>query len=120
MKRQPLTQIEINREITIPFEYMHPHYGRAEFMVCLKFQKGMVSQYWVDPIQTSLDTIWHMRTCYTDFVIDSYHNLEYPKVWLTKWCNEHKTQALLVYAPEHSRYLRLSNHGMTFLKSLLD
>ena len=114
--------IEVDNEIFVPFEWRDTtpgggNLGRVGFQVCLKFRCGKVSEFWVYPKQTRLETYWHVTNCDTSFSISAFQGLENPKVWLINWCAEHKTQTLNIYAPTESKFVWLNNYGITFLRT---
>ena len=100
--------------ITIPFQWRHPDLGRAEFSVCVKFKGKLVVEYWVDPIQTELETIWHWRGVTDSLSIESSSGLAPPRVWLVAWCPIHKCPSFKVYCPDKSSQLQLNNYGLCF------
>ena len=109
--------IEIKNELWIPFEWKDKELGRAEFIICIKFKRGKISEFWVDPTQTRLTECWHFSSndyYIHDFGISSYENLEESRVWLVHWCNDHKTFAFRVYSPPHAKYLCINNYGISF------
>ena len=95
--------------------------GRAEFLVCLKWKKGKIVEFWVDPVQTRLYYKWHFigGNEYGDFSVDSYEQLDAPRVWFFTFCKQHKTQAFRVYAPNDAKFLEISESGLNFWKSNL-
>lgn len=111
--------IEVENEIWVPFQWRHDQYGRAEFHVCVKWKRGKVSEFWVYPVQTEMDTYWHMAPGDYSFFVTSYEGLAEPKVWRMIWCREHKAPSLHIYSPTYARYLQINRDGLSFFKNNL-
>ncbi len=114
--------VEIENRIVIPFDWRDPtpggkSLGRAEFMVCMKFKRGKVSEFWVDPIQTHIEEMWHYVGGDIYFALSAYQNLEDPKAWMIRYCKEHKCTSINVYAPSYAQFLEIDYHGLSFWKS---
>lgn len=121
MKAPQREEVDI-RDIWIPFYWRDPDrtgksLGRAEFLVCVRFKRGHLSEYWVDPIQTHLTQTWHWRGEHDDFSVSSYEGLERPGAWLFKWCHHHKTHGFFVYSPPEAHFLHLNYHGLEFWRT---
>ena len=119
--------VEISRPTAIPFDWKDPlpggqNLGRAEFMVCLKWRRGKLAEYWVDPVQTRLPHGWHFTigpSDRRDFYISAYEGLTpLPGAWLHFWCREHKTTSFRVYAPPGAKYLVLQWGGLEFWRTV--
>ena len=114
--------IELTEPIFIPFAWRDPtpggqNLGRAEFQVCLKFKRGKVSEFWVYPRQTRLETYWHFSYGDIDFAISSYQRLDSVGAWLVLYCKEHKCPSICVYAPNDAAFLEISYHGLAFWRT---
>jgi len=115
--------IEIENSIIIPFDWKDPtpggqNLGVAEFVVCLKFRRGKISEFWVDPVQTRLEVIWHYThgTSSGDFAISAYEGLQEKGAWFIGFCKTHKCPMIRVYAPNNARYLEINNYGLSFFR----
>ncbi len=111
--------IEIKGEIFIPFEWIDKtpggsNLGRAEFMICIKFRRKQVSEFWVYPKQQRREDCWHYSGGERCFDISSYEKLKREGAWLISFCPEHKTQSISVYAPDGAKFLRITSHGIAF------
>jgi hypothetical protein len=121
--KNELECIEVKDHITIPFLWLDPtpggsNLGRAEFEVCIKYKRGRVGEYWVYPAQQrDQKHFWHYAGGDVDFCVSSYERLEEPKAWLFYWCKTHKAQAMRIYAPPNSKFLRLDYHGVSFCRT---
>lgn len=115
-------QVEVKDRIVIPFEWRDPtpgggNLGRAEFHVCLKFKRGKVSEFWVYPVQTRLETCWHYIGESPDFTISAYEGLVSEGAWLSFYCSEHKSTSFSVYSPTGAKFLEISSSGLSFWKN---
>ncbi len=113
--------VDVDDEITIPFDWRDPtpggqNLGRAEFVCCIRWKRGKVSEFWVYPVQSRLDTVWHMTRGneYGNWHIGSYEKLEAAHAWLVTWCKEHKCQSISIYAPTGAKYLTINPGGIEF------
>jgi hypothetical protein len=114
--------VEIENSIVIPFDWRDPNPGRknfgwAEFSVCMKFKRGKVSEFWVDPIQTHLEEMWHYAGGDIYFHISAYEGLQSQGAWRIEYCKTHKCTSISVYAPKDARFLEIDYHGLSFWKS---
>jgi hypothetical protein len=96
----------------IPFQWMHKSYGRAEFQICVQWKRRRVEDLWIYPKQQERvpDEYWHAKINgrSNSVALTGYDGLDYPNVWYTFWCKEHKCQALELYVPSESRVLWIS------------
>jgi hypothetical protein len=118
MKRE-WKQVEVTGENFIPFEWKDrtpggKNLGRAEFQVCINWRRGEIAEFWVYPVQTRLDTAWHYTGGSTYFSVNAYEGLKSEGAWMVHWCNEHKCQALKIYAPSQARFLQINHSGISF------
>lgn len=96
---------------SIPFVAMTKKYGRAEFCFCPIYKRGVLKQIHITPIQQP-----HAKCNYLidDVHSDSFqingrtYDSVYPKIWLSFWCKEHKTQSFRCYVDENSKSFSVS------------
>jgi hypothetical protein len=119
-------QVEVESKLVVPFKYIDDtpggrNLGRAEFQVCLHYFRGKLRDYYVYPCQQhDADTFWHYVgniSEWSGFGFSAYEGLDDAKVWKVDWCEEHKGPTLLVYVPDHARFLRLDEYGVSFLRT---
>jgi hypothetical protein len=113
--------VEVLNRLYVPFDWKDSipggqNLGRAEFQVCIKFLRKKVSEFWVYPVQSRLETYWHYLGGDVDFSIQSYEGLNQPNVWLASYCTEHKTTMLHIYSPNNAKFLGMDYHGISFWK----
>jgi hypothetical protein len=114
--------VEIKEKLFIPFDWIDPtpggrRLGRAEFAVCLKFLRGRISEFWVDPVQTHIDALWHYSGGNVDFTIQAYEKLESEGIWLVSYCKFHKATFFRLYAPRNAKFLLIDHNGISFYKT---
>jgi hypothetical protein len=80
----------------------------------LKFKRGKVSEFWVYPTQTHLETCWHYSGGDIYFAISAYEGLKSGGAWIVRWCKEHKCQSINVYSPTNAKYLEIDGSGLSF------
>jgi len=121
-KKREWKQIEIDESTFIPFDWKDStpggeNLGRAEFQVCIKFNDNRVSEFWVYPVQTHLNTCWHYSGDVPDFGIFALEGLEQPWVWLVGHCDIHNTPFIRIYSPTNARYIEISQGGLNFWRN---
>lgn len=114
--------VEIDGKAFVPFLWRDPtpggqNLGRAEFQVCLKFKRGKISEFWVYPVQTRMETCWHYSGGDVDFTISAYEGLKSEGSWMMGWCKEHKCTTFSVYAPTDAKFIEINYHGLSFWRS---
>jgi hypothetical protein len=88
------------------FDWKHPNYGRAEFVICPQFKYGRIKRVYLTTKQQEPHRGWVFPEINSDsYSISSWVGLEKPKVWLTFWCKEHKTPTTYFYVPPNSEFL---------------
>lgn len=102
------TIIELGDEddIVIPYQAMHPRYGRAEFTICPVWKRGKIVEAWVYRRQQDLHEAFHFKVFgSTALVFSGRHEAH---VWRQFWCQEHKTQSTEFYVPDGTTSLHVS------------
>ena len=115
-------EIEVKDRVIVPFDWKDrtlggSNLGRAEFSICTKFRRGMLSEFWIYPAQLRMDTYWHWVGEYDDFTINSYEDLPMAGAWYFGYCKDHKTTVFHVYAPTGAKYFEISYRGLSFWKT---
>ncbi len=88
------------------FKNSHPNYGRAEFAICPQFKYGRIKRVYLTTRQQEPQRGWVFPEVNSDcYSISSWVGLDEPRVWLTNWCKEHKTQMTSFYVPDNSEFL---------------
>ncbi|TXH48150.1 MAG: hypothetical protein E6Q97_25440 [Desulfurellales bacterium] len=114
--------VEIKNQLFIPFEWRDltpggSNLGRCEFIVCPKFKRREICEFWVDPVQSRMGVIWHFCEGDINFTISAYEGLTSEGAWMFFWCKEHKTTAFRVYAPAEAKFLEINRRGLSFWRS---
>ena len=114
--------IEVTDKVFVPFQWrdLTPgsgNLGRAEFQVCLRFKGSEVSEFWVYPIQTRMDTCWHYIGGDIYFTITAYERMHPEGAWMIRWCDEHQGPQLSIYSPTDAKFLEIDRRGLSFWQS---
>ena len=115
--------VEVKGSKWIPFKWRDEtpggsNLGRAEFQICMKFKRGIVSEFWVYPKQQrDVSEYWHFIGGNICFTFTAYEGLESKGPWRVMWCKEHKAVSMSIYAPPESKYIEISQYGVSFWKS---
>jgi hypothetical protein len=124
IRRNKMEYEEVKKEESIPFDWLDKtpgggNLGRMELSICLKFKRGIVSEFWVTPLQTHLKGKWHKIDGGITFSTISYEGLEEAWTWLHGWCKQHKAYFFRIYVPRESKYFSISRRGITFTREPL-
>lgn len=108
------------------FEWMYEAPGvlgsQAQFDVCPIWRYGLIREVFIFPVDQP-----DAKNCYIvkssqgfegldfgqffyeyDTVRGKQHRVNFPIIWKTYWCGEHKTQAIRLYVPKNSKSFFLS------------
>lgn len=100
---------------TIPYQPIHPQYGRAEFQICPVYKNGYIKQVHIyRQQQTTNETyILHIDKGIkiNTFSITAWtHKTEPPSIWRESWCKDHKTITHEVYVPDNTNKISFAYH----------
>lgn len=91
----------------MPFVGMTERLGRAEFSICPQWKRGKLVKISIYPLQQ--DDMSYYYEWEGDgkgyFIIQSYNNLDEPKVWMHSYCKGHKCQSMRVYVPNQAKFI---------------
>ena len=108
-----LTRKPINDGDFMPFVGMTQRLGRAEFAICPQWKRGKLVKISIYPLQQEDRSYFYEweGNGKRYFTIQSYQNLDEPKIWMHSYCKEHKCQTMRVYVPNGGKYLWFQVHS---------
>ena len=102
---------ELKDRECVPFVWMTPLYGRAEFSFCPVWKDGRLEEVWITPLQQADHKLTYVIRCSgaDSFQVGSWSHkgLEQPWHWIYCWCQEHGCMAFRIYVPPESGYLQV-------------
>lgn len=99
--------LELHHNDKVQFTWKTRNLGVAEFSICTVFNKGVISDVWIDPLQQEgALPLYHIKT-----IANQLQILQYGKdkiaPWIYQYCHGHKTMNMRVYVPDNSRYFQV-------------
>jgi hypothetical protein len=99
-------------------------YGVAEFVFCLRYERGKLKRVFITPAQQAdVTEKFEIDASYKplDFQLSAYTHkgMDEPRAWIYFWCEEHKAFAFRAYAPTQATHFtvqKLSSLCVTFEK----
>jgi bisphosphoglycerate-dependent phosphoglycerate mutase len=94
----------------LPFVGMTSNLGRAEFVVCPKFKRGKLVELFMYPLQQENVNHYYrwQGNGKNNYTVQSYEQLDEPKLWMHFYCKEHKCQSFRMYVPNEANYIWFS------------
>ncbi len=91
----------------MPFIGRTQKLGRAEFAICPQWKRGKLVKISIYPLQQEDRSYYYEWEGHgkRNFTIQSYCNLDEPKVWMHSYCREHKCHSMRVYVPNGAKFL---------------
>jgi hypothetical protein len=113
MTERKLTTIELGQ--AIPFTCRDDKYGRAEFIVCPVFKRGIMRELYIDPKQQPQYFEEWFKVDLVDIRIKTLSLSGYllgrdPRVWHSFWCKTHKCFSLELYVANDTSSLTVVTH----------
>lgn len=113
MTEKKLTTISFGQDI--PFSCGDSNYGRAEFVVCPVFKRGIMRELYIDPKQQPKYFGEWFKVDLQGIRIKSlslsgYPVAKDPRVWNSFWCKEHKCYSLELYVANNTSSLTVVTH----------
>lgn len=100
----------------VPFVERTSRYGRAEFDVCSRYERGLLRRVFVTAHQQEHQGNWVLEMVGTvrNFDIETYGTgLTHPRIWFGGWCKEHGAVWMRMYVPDGSSRLLVHQSGDT-------
>jgi hypothetical protein len=108
--------IKTDAPLTMRFKDVTKEYGRAEFVICLAYRRGVIDVIHISSAQSVPEQYFSVKLRYKkdSLMISSYDGLDDAKVWLTGYCKEHKTTFMRLYVPVRSGKVTVDEDGLAF------
>ncbi len=124
MKANRLTLRRLKDGDRVDFVAFTEKYGNAEFVFCLRFERGQIKKLFITPKQQpDAKHRFEVDASYgaTGFHLSSYTHkgMDRPWPWIHFWCEEHKAFAFSAYVPKQATHFKvqtLSSLCVTFDK----
>lgn len=90
-------------------------YGRAEFVICPVFRRGIMRELYIDPRQQPQYFKEWFQIDLDGIPANQMHFSGYPKendpeIWRSFWCKEHKCFSIELYVSASSHYFEVQPH----------
>ena len=102
---------------SISYKDMDKDYGRAEFVVCPVFKRGIMRECYIYPKQQPEYFDKYFKIDLSEYgKTQSIHSSGYPaleadpKVWMMSWCKEHKCFNFELYVAKGTSRLEINYH----------
>ena len=101
---------------SISYKYEDKNYGRAEFVVCPVFKRGIMRECYIYPMQQpeyfekyfKIDLSGRKTRVIS---LSSHPPFEAdPRVWMMFWCKEHKCFSFELYVADNTARLEIDYH----------